>query len=220
MGNWIELDSGHGAVAGWRADATGASRGALVVVQEIFGVNAHIRGVVDRFAAAGFTAIAPALFDLVERGVALDYDEAGIGKGRELTALLGFERAVGLVGAAGGLLQAEGLRVGAVGFCWGGTVAFLANTRLGLPAASYYGARTVPFLDEPALAPMLFHFGQRDTLIPAEAVLAHRARQPAASIHTYPAGHGFHCEARSDFDPDSAALAWQRTTEFFDEALR
>lgn len=220
MGYWTELDTPQGAIAAWRSDPSGPSRGALVVVQEIFGVNAHIRSVADRFAAAGFIALAPALFDPVERDVQLDYDEPGVARGRELTAALGFERAVALVDAAADLLQLEGLRTGVVGFCWGGTIAFLANTRLGLPAVSYYGGRTVPFLDETLRAPMLFHFGDRDPIIAADAVGAHRSRQPAATIHVYPAGHGFNCEARADFAPDSAALAWQRTTAFFDEALK
>lgn len=221
MGHWldIELDTPSGAIAAWRADPTGPSRGALVVVQEIFGVNAHIRSVVDRFAQAGFVALAPALFDPIERGVQLDYDEPGVAKGRELTAALGIERAVALVDAAADLLQLEGLRTGVVGFCWGGSIAFLANTRLGLPAVSYYGGRTLPLLDEPMRAPMLFHFGQHDPIITADAVAAHRAKQPAARIHVYPAGHGFNCEARRDFDPGSAVLAWQRTTAFLDEVL-
>ena len=220
MGHWIELDTPQEAISAWRANPAGPSRGAVVVVQEIFGVNAHIRSVVNRFAKDGFIALAPALFDPVERRVELDYDEPGVAKGRELTAALGFDRAVALVDAAADLLQLEGLRTGVVGFCWGGSIAFLANTRLGLPAVSYYGGRTVPFLDEPARAPMLFHFGERDPFIPPDAVAAHRARQPGATIHVYPAGHGFNCEARHDFAPESAALAWQRTTAFFDEALR
>ena len=219
MGHWIDLDTPQGAICAWRANPTGPSRGALVVVQEIFGVNPHIRSIVDRLAGAGFVALAPALFDPIERGVSLDYDEPGVARGRELTAALGIDRAVVLVDAAADLLQLEGLRTGVVGFCWGGSIAFLANTRLGLPAVSYYGGRTVPFLDEPIRAPMLFHFGQRDPIIGAEAVAAHRAKQPAARIHVYPAGHGFNCEARADFDAGSAALAWQRTTAFLEEAL-
>lgn len=220
MGHWIELDTAQGAIAAWRAAPTGASGAAVVVVQEIFGVNSHIRSVVDRFAQAGFTALAPALFDLVEPGVQLGYDGPGVAKGRAMTAALGFDRAVALVEAAAKLLRLEGLRTGVVGFCWGGSIAFLANTRLGLPAVSYYGGRTVPFLDEPARAPMLFHFGERDTIIPADAVAAHRDKQPGAYIHVYPAGHGFNCDARTDFDRASADLAWQRTTAFLEEALK
>ncbi len=220
MGHWIDLDTPHGTVAAWRADPTQPANGALVVVQEIFGVNLHIRSVVDRFAEAGFVAIAPSLFDPIERDVALEYDEPGVAKGRELTTALGFDRAVALVAAAAEQLQSEGQQIGVVGFCWGGSVAFLANTRFGLPAVSYYGGRTVPFLDEFTRAPMLFHFGEHDPIIPPEAVAAHRAKQPAATIHTYPAGHGFHCDARPDFAADSAALAWHRTITFFEEALR
>lgn len=220
MSHWIDIDTAHGPIRGWRADPSGPSRGAVVVIQEIFGVNAHIRSVTERFAAAGFEAIAPALFDPVEGGVELGYDEAGIAKGRELVAALGFERAAFLVGAAAKVFQKEGLRTAVAGFCWGGSIAFLCNTRLGLPAVSYYGARTVPFLDEPLRAPMLFHFGEHDASIPPEAIAAHRATQPGATIHLYDAGHGFNCDQRADFSPASAALAWQRTTDFLAEALR
>ena len=117
-------------------------------------------------------------------------------------------------------LQSEGLRTGIVGFCWGGTVVLLGNTRLGLPAVSYYGARNMPFIDEPLRAPMQFHFGERDRSIPATDVQLHRDRYPGATVHVYPAGHGFHCDLRDDHEPASAALAWQRTTDFFAENLR
>lgn len=220
MGCWIDIDTPLGPIRGWRAEPSAPSHGAVVVIQEIFGVNAHIRHVTERFAAAGFVALAPALFDPIERGVELDYDDAGVARGRDLAAALGFDRGVELVDAAADALQDEGLRTGAVGFCWGGTLALLANTRLGLPAASYYGSRSVPFLDEPLRAPMLFHFGERDSLIPAEHVAAHRASHPGATIHVYPAGHGFNCEMRGDFDPASAERAWQRTSDFFRESLR
>lgn len=221
MSHWIEIETAHGPVRAWRADPGGPSRGAVVVIQEIFGLNRHIRSVADRLAAAGFVALAPALFDPVERDVELDYDAAGIARGRELTAALGFERALGLVEASANLLQLEGLRTGVVGFCWGGTLALLANTRLGLPAVGYYGARSMPFLDEPLRAPMQFHFGGRDSSIPPENVAAHREKYPAAGVHVYPeAGHGFNCELRADYEPGSARLAWERSLAFFAENLR
>lgn len=220
MGDWIDLDTPHGTIRAWRANPAGPTRHAVIVVQEIFGVNAHVRSVVDRFAAAGFAAVAPSVFDPIERGVELDYNDAGVARGRELTAALGFDRAVELVGSTAEMLRLEGLIPGAVGFCWGGSVAFLANTRLRLPAVSYYGGRTVPFLDEQTRAPMLFHFGERDPIIPSGDVAAHRAKQPAATIHVYPAGHGFNCDTRQDFDAQSAALAWQRTIAFFAETLK
>ncbi len=220
MNHWTDLETPHGAIRAWRSEPAGPSLGAVVVLQEIFGVNAHIRDVTDRLADAGFVALAPALFDPVERDVELTYDAAGIARGLALTRALGVERAVELAGAAAAQLQAEGLRTGAAGFCWGGTVALLANTRVGLPAVSYYGARSVPFLDEPLRASMMFHFGKLDRSIPVADVELHRQKHPAAVVHVYPAGHGFNCEPRDDYDPASAALAWERSIEFFKENLR
>jgi len=220
MGHWVSLQTPAGAISGWRADPPTASRGMLVVVQEIFGVNAHIRGVVDRFAGHGFSALAPAMFDHIEHRVELGYDEAGIARGRELVDQLGFDRAVEDVRAAQRLLQPDG-NVGVVGYCWGGTVAYLSWARLRLPAVSYYGARTVPFLaHERSTAPLMLHFGERDSSIPPEAVAAHREALPDAKIHLWPAGHGFNCEQRADYDADSAAQALQRTLAFFETALK
>ncbi len=220
MGEWMSLSTPAGPIRAWRSQPDASPRGAVVVAQEIFGVNAHIRRVADRFAAAGFAALAPALFDPVRPGVELGYDDAGTALGRELAAELGFERALQAVSAAAQWLRDSGLRVGVAGFCWGGTVAMLANTRHGLASVDYYGGRSVPFLDEPARAPMLFHFGERDPLIPPEDVQRHRDRHPDAIIHTYPAGHGFNCDERRDFAPDAAALAWGRTIAFFSEHLK
>jgi carboxymethylenebutenolidase len=220
MNRWITLETPHGPIRAWRCEPAGPSHGAVVVAQEIFGVNAHIRHVTEQFAQAGFVALAPALFDPVETGVELAYDAAGIARGRTLTTALGIDRAMDLMDAAADDLQDEGLRTGAVGFCWGGTLALLANTRLGLPAVSYYGGRNVQFLGEPLRAPMMFHFGDRDRSISAADVELHRNRYPGASVHVYPAGHGFNCAPRDDYDPASAALAWQRTTDFLEENLR
>lgn len=222
MSDWTTLETPHGPVRAWRADPSGPSRGAVVVLQEIFGVNPHIRMVTDRFAAAGFVALAPALFDPVERDVELDYGEAGVQRGVDLRNRLGFDRAVDVVAAAAFRLQREGLRTGVVGFCWGGSVAFLANTRLGLPAVSYYGARSKPFLDEHARAPQVFHFGARDASIPPVDIELHRARQPSARIFVYEeAGHAFNRDVdNSHYHAASAALAWQRTLDFLAENLR
>ena len=217
MGRDIAFDTPFGSVGGWRSDPIGAPRGALVVVQEIFGVNAHMRGVADRYAAEGFVALAPAYFDPVERGVE---------HGRGLIGALGLDRANDITGAAAKLLQQEGLHVGVVGFCWGGTVAFLANLRLGLPAVSYYGARNVRVLeerglDEPLRAPMQFHFGEHDRSISAADVELHRRKLPDADINVYPAGHAFDREVDPQvFDAASARLAHTRTLAFFDTALR
>jgi carboxymethylenebutenolidase len=221
MGRDIAFDTPAGSIGAWRADPVGAPQGAIVVVQEIFGVNAHIRAVADRYAAEGYVALAPAFFDAVERGVELGYDTDGVARGRELTTALGLERATGIVEAAAKLLRGEGLKVGVVGFCWGGTVALLANLRLGLPASSYYGARNLPFLDEPLRAPMQFHFGEEDPSIPPEAVAEHRKRKPDAEVFAYPgAGHAFNREVDpSHYDGQAAQLAHQRTMALFARAL-
>jgi carboxymethylenebutenolidase len=220
MGEWMPLTTPTGPVRGWLARPEQPPHGAVVVIQEIFGVNAHIRRVADQFAQAGFTALAPAMFDAVRPETELGYDEGGIAQGRELTAALGFEHALQIVSASARWLRKSGHRVGAVGFCWGGTVAMLANTHEGLTSVTYYGGRSVPFLNEPARAPMLFHFGEKDPLIPPEDVRKHRDHHPDAMIHIYPAGHGFNCDERHDYAPESAALAWDRTTAFLKEHLR
>jgi carboxymethylenebutenolidase len=233
MGEQVEIEvPGSGRVGGWVARPGGPPRGALVVIQEIFGVNAHMRAVADGYAGDGYLALAPALFDPVERGVELDYDEEGFRRGRWLVGELGAERALAIVDAAAGWLRAapgagdgpvngDPPRVGAVGFCWGGTIAYLANTRLGLPAVSYYGARTVQYLDEALRAPMMFHFGGKDGSIGPEAVASHREKQPAAQVFVYPdAGHAFNRDVDPHaFEPASARLAHERTLRLFHDAL-
>lgn len=214
MGQEIALDTPFGRVCAWRADPVAQPAGGLVVIQEIFGVNEHVRSLVERYCAEGWVALAPELFDPIEHGVELGYDADGVEKGRALAAELGFDRAVGIVGAAADRLRRDGLQVATIGFCWGGTVALLANTRLGLPGVSFYGGRSVPFLGEPLRAPMLFHFGERDPVIPAVDVERHRTAYPDAPMHVYPAGHGFHCEQRADYDAESARLAHRRTMDF------
>jgi carboxymethylenebutenolidase len=221
MGRDIAFETPHGSVSGWRADPIGAPRGGLIIVQEIFGVNAHMRSVADHFAAEGFVALAPAYFDPVERGVELGYDAEGFARGKELVMALGFDHAVAITAGAAKLLQDEGLRVGVIGFCWGGTVAFLGNLRLGLPAISYYGARNVSFLDEPLRAPMQFHFGEHDSSISANDIALHRLKLPQADINLYPAGHAFNRDVDPKaFDAGSARLAHTRTLAFLDNALR
>jgi len=220
MGRWVSLQTPSGNISAWRADPPVSSRGALVVIQEIFGVNGHIRNVVDRFAGHGFTALAPALFDHIEHHVELGYDQAGVDYGRQLVEKVGFDRAVEDVAAAQRLLQPDG-NVGVVGYCWGGTVAFLSWARLRLPAVSYYGARTAPFLaHERSNAPLMLHFGEQDTMIPPETIAAHREALPDAKIHLWTAGHGFNCDQRQDYNATVAAQALQRTLAFFETTLK
>jgi carboxymethylenebutenolidase len=220
MHRWIDIETPHGPIRGWRAEPAGPSKGAVLVIQEIFGVNAHVRSVVDRLGDAGFVALAPSLFDPVEHDIELDYSE--IERARGLVTALGTDRAMDLLNATAEKLQMEGLRVGAVGFCWGGTLAFLCATRLSLPAVCYYGARSVPFLDEPAGAPVMFHFGADDPSIPAADVEKHREKQPQAQVFVYEhTGHAFN----RDVDPKvyneaAAKTAWRRTLDFLETQLR
>ncbi len=189
-----------------------------MVIQEIFGVNAHIRSVAQDFANEGYLTLAPAFFDVLERGIELDYDNEGVSRGRDLITRLGLEKAVDIVADAASSLSGAG-SIGTVGYCWGGTVALLAALRLGLPSASYYGSRDVPFLCETPKAPLIFHFGELDKSIPPEMVQQHRDALPKMPVHTYPADHGFNCDARASYDPASAKLARQRTLAFFTEHL-
>ena len=216
MGQSINIPTeGLQCIGAYRADPAGAPRGGIVVVQEIFGVNAHVRSVVDRYAEQGYVAIAPALFDYVESGVELDYTDATMQRGKKLSGEVGLDRAVAAVASAAEAIGSAG-RIGVVGYCWGGTVAFLSNTRLGLPSVTYYGARTVPFLGEKPNQPLMFHLGEQDSSIPAADIQKHRDALPQAEIFTYPTGHAFNRDVDpKHYDAASAQLALQRTLDFF-----
>lgn len=219
MGQSINIPtSGTQCIGGYLAKAKGKAKGGVVVIQEIFGVTGHIRDVADRFAAAGYTAIAPAFFDHLESGVELAYDQAGMERGKALVNELGLDRAVADVASAAESIASAG-RIGTVGYCWGGTVALLSALRLGLPSVSYYGARNLPFLGEKPKAPVMFHFGEHDRSIPPEAVAKHRELLPQMDVHTYPTGHAFNRDGGPQYDEASAKLAWQRTLAFFDQHL-
>ncbi len=220
MGETINLNtSGTQCIGAYLARPGGASKGGIVVVQEIFGVNAHVRSVTDRFAALGYTAIAPAFFDHVESGVELGYDDASFKRGRALVGEISFDKAIEDVASAAESIKSAG-RIGVVGYCWGGSVALLAAIRLGLPAVSYYGARNVAFLHEKLRAPVQFHFGENDASIPPEAVQKHREAYPDMDVYTYPAGHAFNRDIDpSHYDAPSAKLALERTLAFFAKNL-
>jgi carboxymethylenebutenolidase len=221
MGQQINLNTSRmQCIGAYLAKPQGTPKGGIVVVQEIFGVNAHMRYVADRFAEHGYTAIAPAFFDHVESGVELGYDEAGYKRGRELMGEISFDQAIEDVASAAEAIASAG-RIGCVGYCWGGSVALLSAIRLGLPAVSYYGARNVNFLDERPKAPVQFHFGEKDTSIPAEAIERHRVALPEAEIYTYPsAGHAFDREIDPGaYEAASAKLALERTLAFFGRTL-
>jgi carboxymethylenebutenolidase len=219
MGKQISLNTTRTQCIGaYLAEPAGKPKGGLVVIQEIFGVNAHIRSVADHFATLGYTAIAPAFFDHLETGLELGYDQAGMAEGKKLVTELGLERALEDVASAAEAIASAG-KIGTVGYCWGGTVAFLAALRLGLPSVSYYGARNEPFLGETAKAPVMFHFGEKDKSIPPEMVEKHRQMQPQMALFTYPADHAFNRDVGDHYDEASAKQALQRTMAFFDKHL-
>ncbi|MDJ0948971.1 MAG: dienelactone hydrolase family protein [Alphaproteobacteria bacterium] len=212
----VTAEDGH-AFDAYRAAPEGAARGGIIVVQEIFGVNHHIRAVTDGYAAAGYVAVAPALFDRVERGVELDYTPEEIETGRALMGKLSWDDAVQDTRAVADLLRPEVGAVGCVGYCWGGTVAWLAATRIGIPSVGYYGGGTAGLVDEQPRAPVILHFGEHDDRIPMADVDAIRAAHPDVPVHVFPAGHGFNCDARGSYHADSAAAALELTLAFFKE---
>lgn len=218
MGERLTLtaEDGH-RFSAYRATPAGTPRGALVVVQEIFGVNQHIRNVTDGFAADGYLALAPALFDRVEPGFETGYAQADIDRGRAVRQKLGWDLMVLDVRAAVNELSKTGLKVGVVGYCMGGTVAWLAATRIdGVAAAvGYYGGGIADLAAETPRCPVLLHFGETDASIPPEHGERIRAAHPALPVHMYPAGHGFSCDERASFHRPSHEQARERTIAFF-----
>jgi carboxymethylenebutenolidase len=188
----------------------------LVVVQEIFGVNQHIRSVADGYAKDGFLAVAPALFDRYERGVDLGYEAADMQKAMSFFPRLDIDAAVRDTAAALAYArEATGKKSGVIGYCFGGTIAWVAATRLNADAAvGYYGGQISRFVAEQTKCPVMLHFGKKDQHIPKEEVDNIAAAHPEVEIYWYDADHGFNCDARSSFDPGSAKLARARSLEF------
>jgi carboxymethylenebutenolidase len=219
MGEELRLTTADGHVLGaYQASPVGKPRGGLLVLQEVFGVTEHIKRVTDGFAEQGYLAIAPALFDRVKPGITLPYTE--VERGRDIMLQLDLDASVQDIAAAAAALEGAG-KLAAVGYCWGGAMADLAACRLKLDAAvSYYGGRISSWLELKPTCPVMYHFGGQDPLIPADLVDQIRAGRPDGVFHIYPnAGHGFNCDERADFAPESAAAALQRTLAFLDENL-
>ena len=212
MGAAIELVASDGQRLGaYRADPPGAARGAVVVLQEIFGVNDHIRAVADGFAADGYIAVAPAVFDRLRPGVELGYsaDAISVGVGlRRRTDLDGAMRDIAAAMPAG--------KVGVVGYCLGGFLAWLAASRVnGLACAvSYYGGGILEHAGERPRCPVLLHFSDRDDATPVAGIEALAAAHPDQAVHVYTAEHGFNCDQRGAFDAAAAQLARERTLAF------
>ena len=217
MGTMIDLKTSDGATIGaYKATPTGPSKGGIVVVQEIFGVNHHIQSMTDRVAAAGYTALAPALFDRAERGVELTYDAPGMKRGMELASKIPQDQHLASVLAAIDALASEG-PVGIVGFCLGGTLAYAAAARSGHLAAAvgFYGGGIAKMVGAKPLCPIELHFGEHDDHIPMSDIEAIKAAHPDIPVYTYPAGHGFNCDERGSYDKPSAEAAWTRALAFF-----
>jgi carboxymethylenebutenolidase len=195
--------------------ATPASpRGSVIVLQEIFGVNAHIQSIAHRIAELGVTAIAPALFDRKEKAVSLPYDQTGVAKGKTLISCIPLDTAMVDVAAAVEHASASG-PVAVLGFCWGGSLAWLAAHHLPVAGAiAYYGGQIGGLLDKTPAKPVMTHFGAADASIPMEVPETLYRNFGTVINHVYPAGHGFNCEARPSFDLECANLAWARTAGF------
>lgn len=228
MGQFVDLTSSDGVkVPAWVATPDGAPKGAVVVLQEIFGVNSHIRAVADRFAARGFLAVAPATFHRVQSGVELGYTAEDMQAGMGLKAAVEALPAPGVmpdIQAAIDYAAAQsGVKVGIVGFCWGGLLTWRsACTLTGLSAAVPYYGGGVTTPGEAARTPqvpVLAHFGERDHWIPVDSVQAFARAQPGVEVHIYAADHGFNCDQRGSYDEAAAMVARDRTLAFFDRHL-
>ena len=216
MGHWVDLTAADGfRLSAYRADPQGVPRGALVVAQEIFGVNSHIRSVCDGYAADGYVTIAPALFDRYERGVDIGYTPPDVARGRELKALAKADAALRDVTAARDAVAGAG-KVGILGYCWGGYIAWIAAARVpGFACAvPYYGGGMTDAITEQPKCPVMAHFGERDSMIPVTGVKALAAAHPSAQVFIYPADHGFNCDQRGTHDAASARVARERTLAF------
>jgi carboxymethylenebutenolidase len=203
----------------WLAPPPARPRGAIVVVQEIFGVNSHVRAVADGYAAEGYVVIAPCLFDRVRRGIELGYSAADMQEGMGYVAQLQAEQTLADMAAAIAVVKHAG-RVGVVGYCWGGTIAYLAACDLPIACAvAYYGGSITKQLHKHPKCPVMYHFGELDTHIPVSDIDAIKAADPQGQFYMYPAGHGFNCNQRGSYDAASAALARERSLAFFAKNL-
>jgi carboxymethylenebutenolidase len=203
----------------WLSAPSGAARGAVVVAQEIFGVNRHIRRVTDDYAAQGYVAIAPCLFDRIRRGIELGYSEKEVQEGRGYRLQIPKEKTLLDLTSSLNVVKHAG-RVAVVGFCWGGTLAFLAACEMPVVGAvSYYGGQIKDHLGKSPRRPVMYHFGERDPHIPMSDVEKIRAADPTGEFHLYPADHGFNCEDRGSYDAASAQLARERTLAFLEQRM-
>jgi carboxymethylenebutenolidase len=222
MGETVQLHAKDGHALDAYAVQPGAPATAgLVIVQEIFGVNAHIREVAERYAEDGFVTIAPAIFDRIEPGVELGNEDEDRQRAMALLAKFDMEKAMDDIAAAVEWLRGLDVKVGVVGYCLGGTLAWLSAARLPIDAAvGYYGGRITQYLGERPKVPVMLHFGEQDQHIPQSEIDAIAKTYPGVPIYTYPAGHGFNREGSAGYSASCATRARARTLEFLREHLR
>ena len=216
MGTLIELTASDGhKLQAYRAEPGGRPRGGLIVAMEIFGVNSHIRSVADGYAADGYLAIAPALFDRVQRNYEAGYTPEEIQRGIGVIQKIDLDDTMKYVAAALDNIASAG-KAGIVGYCWGGTVSWKAAASVpGLACAvPYYGGGIPGLIDLQPKVPVMFHWGESDASIPLEKAKAFAARHKDQVHHFYEAGHGFNCDQRGSYDAEAAKLARSRTLEF------
>lgn len=222
MGEAAQITADDGFTLGtYQAAPAGAPKGAVVVIQEIFGVNSHIREVVDGYAEAGYFAIAPQIFDRVERNIELGYEDADMGAGIEIAfQKLDHDAALKDLQAAIDAASVHG-KVGVVGYCFGGLLTWRSACELnGVAAASsYYGGGLAAEADRTPRCPVIMHFGELDAHIPMSDVDQVKAAQPDIPVYVYPADHGFNCDHRASYDEQAAAQARERTLALFAENL-
>jgi carboxymethylenebutenolidase len=220
MGDWQPLMARDGhTFNAYLAAPKGQARGAVVILQEIFGVNAHIRNVAEQYAAAGYLAIAPALYDRVGHDLTFNRGPDQIQQARGCMLQVKREDALRDIAAAINVVRHAG-RVALIGYCWGGTLAWVGARTLPVRAAvGYYVSRIGENLDGVPAVPMMLHFGENDANIPQADIDKARALFPQGIFHLYPAGHGFNCSDSAHYDAASAQLAFQRTLDFLQEQL-
>jgi carboxymethylenebutenolidase len=216
MGKNIELTAADGhKFSAYRAEPAGKPRGALIVIMEIFGVNSHIRAVADDYAKEGYLAIAPALFDRVQRGLDIGYTPADIEVGRSAMQKMKLDDAIKDVAATLAEVKSAG-KVGIVGYCWGGTVSWKSASSVdGLSCAiAYYGGGIPGLIGEKPKVPVMFHWGETDQSIPLEKAKEVAAAHKDQQHFFYPAGHGFNCDQRGSYNAEASKLAKSRSLEF------
>jgi carboxymethylenebutenolidase len=220
MDNLIELKSEDGhTFLGYLAQPKKRPKAGIVSLQEIFGVNAHIKEITDFYADQGYLSLAPALFDRIEKNVELDYNHNGVTKGRALkdkcgnNALMDIDAAISVVASAG--------KIGLIGYCWGGSLSWrtACQNKVLSACVSYYGGEIPTLKDQTPFCKFLAHFGELDKGIPIKEVDQFKLSQPDVLTYTYPADHGFNCNHRSQYNEISSKIALNRTIKFLDSQL-